>query len=115
MNRNTRLFILGALGYPALELLWRRRTHPSMALAGGLAVTALDKIAQHRFPLSFKCAWGALTITGIEWVIGQLFNQRYQVWDYRKMPLNWKGHICLHYSLLWAGLSLPAIVFLKKS
>ena len=28
-------FLVGAVGYPALEMLWRRRTHPSMALAGG--------------------------------------------------------------------------------
>ena len=36
--------------------------------------------------------------------VAELFS-RYQVWDYRREPLNWRGHICLRFSLLWCGLA----------
>ena len=32
-----RSFLIGAVGYPLLELAWRGHTHPSMALAGGMS------------------------------------------------------------------------------
>lgn len=34
-------FFFGALAYPFLEIIHRGRTHPSMALAGGLGMLAL--------------------------------------------------------------------------
>ena len=40
------MFWIGALGYPLIELAWRRRTHPAMALAGGLSAVTLKAIAK---------------------------------------------------------------------
>jgi len=101
-------FSVGFAGYPLLELLWRGRTHWSMALAGGVAGLLL-------FPLCTKkgarliCCKTAAVITAIEWVFGCVFNLllKQQVWDYSKKPLNLMGQICLPYSCLWFLLGIP--------
>jgi len=100
-------FLTGAALYPLLELVWRGRTHPSMALAGGLAVSGLRRIAgmSKGRPLWQQALLGGLMITGVEYAVGRVFNRRYQVWDYRRTPMNWQGQICVPYSLAWCGLS----------
>ena len=100
-------FLVGAVGYPLIELAWRRRTHPTIALAGGLAAVALRGIARTYAgrPLWQQALLGGLMITGIEYGIGQLFNRRYQIWDYRKMPANLHGQICLPFTAAWCLMS----------
>lgn len=39
-----RAFLTGSILYPAIEVAWRGRTHPAMALAGGLGLSALYRI-----------------------------------------------------------------------
>lgn len=102
-------FVLGAVLYPALELVWRGRTHPSMALAGGAAMKALCRISQKHRPLWQQALLGGLMITGVEYAIGRIFNRRYQIWDYRKTPLNVLGQICLPFTLAWCALSAAAL------
>ena len=51
---------------------------------------------------------GAWTITQVELATGLLFNRNYKVWDYRKLPMNFRGQICLPYSLLWIPVSWGA-------
>ena len=98
-------FWLGAIGYPLLELAYRRRTHLSMALAGGLASVSLEKISQKDRPLWQQALLGGLVITGIEYGIGMICNRKYRIWDYRRMPLNVKGQICLPYTIAWCVIS----------
>lgn len=101
-------FTAGFTGYPLLELLWRGRTHWSMALAGGVAGLLL-------YPLCTKkgarliCCKTAVVITAVELVFGCVFNLflRQNVWDYSKKPLNFLGQICLPYSCLWFLLGIP--------
>lgn len=112
--RSAIFFSAGAAAYPLLELVWRGRTHPSMALAGGLGLCALDALSTSPLPLSWKCAAGAGAITAIELAAGGVFNRRHEVWDYRNMPLNFRGQICLPYTLLWGALALPICAVLKK-
>lgn len=102
-------FLLGAAGYPALELLWRGRTHRSMALAGGLSMMMLHRINGLQTGRMRKAVMGGLGITAIEAACGMIWNRSHQVWDYRKMPLNWKGQICLPYTALWCLLSVAAL------
>ena len=45
-------------------------------------------------------------ITLVELVTGLLVNRDYHVWDYRKLPLNYRGQICLPFTLLWVPISL---------
>ncbi len=108
------LFLAGSCGYPALELLWRGRTHYSMALAGGLCMVLINKICCGRLresPIPFRCFAGSAIITGVEFAVGLVFNgwMGLNVWNYSNMPLNLMGQVCLPYSVLWFGLSLPAM------
>ena len=49
--------------------------------------------------------------TGVELVMGLLLNRilGFHIWDYSNVPLNLFGQVCLPYSFLWVGLSLPAM------
>lgn len=51
-----------------------------------------------------------MLITVLELIFGLLVNRNYRVWDYRRMPLNFLGQICLPFTLLWVPLSLIAMV-----
>lgn len=98
-------FLLGALGYPMLELMYRGRTHYSMALAGGAAALLADRVRRLPANLLSKGLLCGVGITGVEYLCGCVWNRDFSVWDYRRMPLNWQGQICLPYSLIWCGLS----------
>lgn len=104
-----RTFLLGAAGYPALEILWRGRTHPTMALAGGASLVLIRRVSRLPWGLLPRAALAGAGVTAIEYAIGRACNRRHRIWDYRRMPLNLQGHICLPYSLLWCTLSAGAI------
>lgn len=102
-NELMRCFAIGAVGYPCLELLWRGRTHPSMALAGGASLCALWRLSESlsHVALPIRAAAGAAAITGIELASGEIFNRDHRVWDYRTKKHHVRGHICAEYSALW--------------
>ena len=102
-------FLLGAVGYPALELMWRGRTHPTMALAGGMSLVVIRRIGRMRLGLLPRATLAGAAVTAIEYAIGRTWNRRHRVWDYRRMPLNLQGQICLPYSLAWCALSAGAM------
>ena len=104
-----RSFLVGAAGYPALELATRRRTHYSMALAGGLSVMLMEVLARLPGKTLPKAIASGLGVTAIEYACGKVWNRDYRVWDYRKMPLNFQGQVCLPYTALWCVLSAAAI------
>ena len=106
--QNIGMFFLGGGSYVALELLWRGRSHVSMFLAGGLCFLLLGKLGKikPRLPLWLRCLLGAGIVTAVELGVGLLANRDYTVWDYRQMPCNFRGQICLVYSLLWIPVSL---------
>ena len=108
-------FLIGAAGYPLIELCWRRRTHPAMALAGGVSMKLLSILhrTQKGRPLWQNALLGGLMITGVEYAIGRRLNRRYQIWDYRRTPLNVQGQICLPYTLAWCGLSAAACAAMR--
>ena len=109
--QKTVLFLIGGGGYVGLELLWRGRSHISMFLAGGVCFLLLGKLnrVRPRLPLALRCLVGAGIITAVELAAGLLANRDYSVWDYRQLPLNFHGQICLPYSLLWIPVSLGAM------
>ena len=98
-------FALGAIGYPLLELATRRRTHYSMALAGGLSMLLIHRLRRSSMRPVTKAILCGAGITAIEYACGRVWNRDYRVWDYRRVPLNWRGQVCLPYTLLWCGLS----------
>ncbi len=99
-------FALGGGAYVGLELLWRGRSHPSMFAAGGVSFLLLGKIRETSLPLWIKPVAGSAVITAVELGTGLLLNRQYQIWDYRAVPGNFKGQICLPFSLLWIPVSL---------
>ena len=105
------LFLTGGSIYLGLEILWRGWSHISMFLAGGscfLLLGRLDKKAARQHWL-LRALLGAVMITGVELLIGMVFNRNYQIWDYRDTPGNFHGQICLPYFLLWMILALGAM------
>ena len=104
-------FFVGGSAYVGLELLWRGRSHGSMFVAGGTCFLLLGELAKReRLPLPVKAVCGAAAITAVELVVGLLVNKDHRIWDYRHMPANFKGQICLPYSLLWIPVSFGAIL-----
>ena len=110
IGRKALLFAAGGLGYVLLELLWRRRSHISMFLAGGsclLLIGHLEEV-EPKLPLLLRVLAGAGIITMVELLAGLVFNRSYTVWDYRNVPFNYMGQICLPFCLLWIPISALA-------
>ena len=81
-----------------------------MFLAGGLCFLLLGQLDRTRLSFSAKCLLGAVIITAVELLAGLLTNRDHQVWDYRQMPFNFLGQVCLSYSLLWIPVSFGAML-----
>lgn len=105
------LFYMGGSAYMILEFLWRGRSHWSMFLLGGLCfLTVGGRLGSaKRIPLALRLVFGAGVITALELATGLLVNRDYSVWDYRQMPFQFLGQICLAFSLLWIPVSLLAM------
>ena len=70
-----------------------------MFFAGGTCFLLLGQLKNR--PPWVKALAGAGIITAVELGVGLLLNRHYRIWDYRDAPFNFKGQICLPYSLLW--------------
>ncbi len=105
------LFLLGAAGYPLIELSWRGRTHWTMSLAGGVSMVLLLLISRTALPLPLMWFSGALAITAVEFSIGCVVNLglHWEIWDYSKLPMNLLGQVCLPFTAAWFVLSIPAV------
>ena len=116
------LFIIGAVGYAAIEIIWRGRTHWSMMIAGGLCFILFSMVAEmlNGKSLLVKAAVCAVGVTAIEFIFGVVFNiwLKMGVWDYSNVPFNIMGQICPMFSLLWVGVAiafLPLADAINKS
>ncbi len=99
--RKITMFCIGGGLYITLELLWRGRSHISMFLLGGSCFLLLGQLRRLRMPLPILAVPGACMVTVLELLTGLAVNRHYGVWDYRAMPMNIMGQICLPFSLLW--------------
>lgn len=108
------LFSYGGFVYMITELLFRQKTHWSMAFLGGLCFICLDlinEIFKWSTPLIMQAIIGGLFIvTPLEYIFGILFNQDFTIWNYNNMPLNLQGQICLSFSILWCIIAILGIV-----
>jgi uncharacterized membrane protein len=116
------LFILGAVGYAAMETIWRGHTHWSMMIAGGLCFILFSLAAEalRGRSILLKAVTCAVGVTAIEFIFGVVFNiyLGMGVWDYSHVPFNIMGQICPMFSLLWAGIAiafLPLADAINKS
>lgn len=107
------LFVIGGLLYILIELLWRGRTHWTMFIVGGICfvlVGLVNEIFTWDMPLIRQQAISTVMIAIVELLAGLIVNCNYTIWDYRNMPLNVMGQVCLPYTILWFFLSCPAII-----
>lgn len=109
---------IGGVGYCLLEVLWRRYTHPSMALAGALSLCFIIYISNKYYdrPVYFPALLSALFITFIEFILGVIFNLflKLNIWDYSDKTGNILGQICPLFFILWFMLSFIAIIIIRK-
>lgn len=106
------IFLLGAVIYNFIEVIFRGYTHWSMSLAGGSVLMIfylLNGSLRAMHPI-FSGMIGSIVITCIELITGVIFNivLGMNVWDYSHMPLNFLGQICLPFSAVWFILYFPA-------
>jgi len=104
-------FLSGAVGYCCIELLWRQRTHWSMALSGGVCFCSLCSIVKKLDKIFLKAGAGAVLISFCELVCGCIVNHLLdlKVWTYEKKPFNLLGQICPEYSFYWLVLTLALL------
>lgn len=119
MNRKTYLckefiifIIFGAL-YCLLEISFRGYTHASMFLLGGLCgvlIGILNEITP-TMPIPLQMLISSIMVTVLEFIFGYILNIKLglHVWDYSNRAFNYKGQICLLFSILWFLLSLIVI------
>ena len=105
------VFTVGALGYGAVELLWRGFTHWTMILTGGVCLLGiyLSEARHCSAPIWKRCLVGSLIISLAEITVGFVVNMLlgWSVWDYSTLPMNLFGQVCITYSLLWFLLCIP--------
>lgn len=111
------IFLIGASGYGAIELIWRGYTHWTMLITGGVCfflIYNLFNLLDDTHPF-YKAILGSVIITLIEFIAGMIINVKLglNVWDYSHLPFNLYGQICLPYSILWFALSFPLVFFCK--
>ena len=111
LGKNLALFGMGGGTYVGLELLFRGRSHGSMFLAGGSCFLILGKLEGRLRTLGLPARAMACAgiITAVELAAGLVFNRDFRVWDYRDLPGNFRGQICLPFSLLWMPLGLAGM------
>ncbi|MBE6596720.1 MAG: hypothetical protein E7641_03520 [Ruminococcaceae bacterium] len=122
LAKDALLFAVGGSGYYALEVAARGFSHWTMALCGGVCLLSIFRLNERfcRRGLFVRALGGALIITAVEFATGCVVNLflGWRVWDYSHLPMNLMGQICLPFSLLWFGLSIPICgifgVFLRK-
>lgn len=119
MKKDALIFLTGGTLYPIMEIVWRGYSHYSMALAGGISLFLINKLCCCKYKekkLYLKCTMGSAVITGVELVVGIVFNKMLlmNVWDYSMLPMNILGQICLPFSLIWFLITIPAIYICGK-
>lgn len=104
-------FFGGAMCYGMLELVVRGRTHWTMLLTGGIAMTFLMLINQSKqIDIVIRAVIGSFLITSLEFCVGSVVNisLNMNIWNYSGIPYNILGQICPKYSALWFLLCIPA-------
>ncbi|MBE5954008.1 MAG: hypothetical protein E7257_07585 [Lachnospiraceae bacterium] len=115
------ILLTGGIVYFYFEIFVRGFSHISMFLLGGvcflLVGKAGNKLLNNENQLMIRMLMimfiSGMIITVLELITGFIVNVylKLEVWDYSNINLNYKGQICLLYSLLWSLLGLPCVYF----
>ena len=111
-------FTVGGALYSIIEVLWRGRTHWTMAIAGGICFVLMHYIDKNccDISLAVRCFVCAIVICTVEFAFGFAVNMvlGWNVWDYSGRWLNLYGQICPLYALLWFLIGIPGNIISKK-
>lgn len=115
VNKILFLFCFGFMAYITIEVLYRGYSYPLMGVCGGLAFILIDRINDKiswDIDILIQGIMGSAIITSFEFIIGELslHNILPVMWDYSTTPLNFKGIICVPFSLIWIVLSIITII-----
>lgn len=111
----TILFYVGFTTYITIETLFRGYSYPLMGLDGAICFILFDKINEvlsWDMDLFLQGCIGSVLVTISELLIGLSLQYLHlpTMWDYSGMWLNFKGIICLPFSLLWIVLACIGII-----
>lgn len=90
--------------YVCMELLFRGRSDVTMMFCASICVVPmiyLNNIFSYDVDFLLQLILCSVFATFIEYIFGMIFNTDYHIWDYRNMPYNINGMVCLPFSLLW--------------
>ena len=109
------LFCAGGWLYCLIELFWRKHTHWTMFILGGICFVLIGFINEYlprETSVLAQMVIAAVLVTAAEFIAGTVINRLlgWHVWDYSRMPYNLQGQVCLLYANLWFLLSFPAIL-----
>lgn len=108
------IFLVGAIVYMAIEILWRGYTHWTMGVLGGIIlilIGLIDEVTDEDIPIVWQAPIGSIIITVLEYYSGYILNIKLNlgIWDYSGLPFNVDGQVCLLFSLIWMVLSVFAV------
>ena len=98
------LLTFSGYAYVCMELLFRGRSDITMMFCASICVIPmiyLNNIFTYEVDYILQLALCMVFATFVEYIFGMIFNTDYHIWDYRNMPFNIDGMICLPFSLLW--------------
>lgn len=109
------IFVVGAVVYMTIEILYRGFTHWTMGVLGGISlilIGIIDETTTEDLPLLVQAPLASIIITLLEYYAGCILNLKLgmDIWDYSGLPFNVDGQICLYFSLAWMVLGMVAVV-----
>ena len=105
------IFLISGLFYGLIEILFRGYTHWTMLLTGGACflIFYILNFNLKSESLLVRCLIAMVIITTLELIVGYIVNiiLKWNVWDYSKMFMNFKGQICAMFSTIWFTMGIP--------
>lgn len=92
---------IGGSVYTGWEVGFDNTSHRVMILIGAIAFVTGGLLGQTNLPNIAIYVLMMLTTTIYEYIGGKMFNHDYAIWNYKKMPLNYQGQICVPFILIW--------------
>lgn len=107
------IFVIFGLLYGLIEILFRGYTHWTMLLLGGFCgviIGLLNEITP-TMKVPIQMLISSIFVTILELIFGYILNIKLglNIWDYTNQAFNFKGQICLLFSIVWFFLSLLVI------
>lgn len=109
--------VFSGIVYISLELLFRGRTDITMfflAFMVGIILMHLnDEFFEYTTPFEFQVLAGTLVSTCFEFIFGVMFNQNFEIWDYRNLPGTFLfGQLNILFVGIWALICMIGIPIL---